>query len=86
VTLGVPSLVLSGNERDGTSLAQRLDDGRGWLRKDATGPELAAGIKGLLVVESPPGDRSSAFTFITIALLVIVAVLVIGYVLYLAVY
>ncbi len=87
VTLGVPALVLSGNERDGTSLAQRLDDGRGWLRKDATGPELAAGIRGLLRQEPAPGGGGiGRLGVLTIVLLVIVALLVIGYVVYLAAY
>ncbi len=85
VTLGVPALVLSGNERDGKALAERLDDGRGWLRKDATGPELAVAIKGLVVVE-PAGGGLGASGVIAIALLVLVVVLVLGYLLYLAVY
>ena len=29
-SLGTPALVLSGSERDGRSLARKLDDGRGW--------------------------------------------------------
>lgn len=44
VRLGAPAYVLSGNEHDGKRLARKLDDGRGWVRKDATGPELAAAI------------------------------------------
>jgi hypothetical protein len=86
VTLGVPALVLSGNERDGMSLAARLDDGRGWLRKDATGPELAAGIKGLLRIEPAGGDGLGRSGAIAIVLLVIVVLLAIGYLLYLALY
>jgi hypothetical protein len=86
VTLGVPALVLSGNERDGTTLADRLDDGRGWLRKDATGPELAEGIKGLLRVEAVSRDGLGKSGAIAIALLAIVVLLAIAYLVYLAVY
>src|SRR5690349_13520857 len=46
--LGIPAYVLSGNERDGRQLARRLDDGRGWLRKDATGAELANAVRGAM--------------------------------------
>ena len=42
--LGVPALVLSGNASDGEALRHRLDDARGWLRKDPTPDELRAAI------------------------------------------
>ena len=84
VTLGAPALVLSGNERDGKALAQRLDDGRGWLRKDATGAELAAAINALVGVKSKSG--LGPFGVIAIVLLAISALLVILYLLWLATY
>lgn len=46
--LGVPTLVLSGSAVDGQGLQQRLDDARGWLRKDPTLEELRAGIDRVL--------------------------------------
>ena len=53
--LGVPAYVLSGSERDGRQLARRLDDGRGWLRKDATGQERFRGVDAMSPVPSLPG-------------------------------
>ena len=86
IVLGVPALVLSGNERDGTSLAARLDHGRGWLRKDATGPELAAGIKGVLAPDTRGGSGLGILPLITIAFLVLAVLLVLGYLAFLATY
>jgi hypothetical protein len=53
VALGIPSLVLSGSAFDGEALRPRLDDARGWLRKDATAEELFAAIGRVLGAESP---------------------------------
>lgn len=50
--LGVPTLVLSGSAVDGQGLQQRLDDARGWLRKDPTLEELRAGIDRVLASSS----------------------------------
>jgi len=51
-SLGVPALVLSGAAGDGEALGRRLDDARGWLRKDPTPDELRAAID--RVLEPPP--------------------------------
>jgi DNA-binding NarL/FixJ family response regulator len=51
-SLGVPALVLSGNAHDGEALVRRLDDARGWLRKDPTPDELRAAVDRVL---EPPG-------------------------------
>ena len=59
--LGIPSLVLSGSETDGALLGHKLDDARGWLRKDPMGEELCAALDRVL---DPPlaviGLRRSA--------------------------
>ncbi len=51
--LGVASLVLSGSEADGAFLGHRLDDARGWLRKDPTGDELCAALDRVLDAPLP---------------------------------
>lgn len=51
--LGIPSLVLSGSEVDGAGLGRKLDDARGWLRKDATPEELCAALDRLLDMPLP---------------------------------
>lgn len=43
-SLGIPSLVLSGSAAAGDGLRRKLDDARGWLRKDPTPDELFAAI------------------------------------------
>ena len=65
--LGVPAYVLSGSERDGRQLARRLDDSRGWLRKDATGQELAQAINAAM-----HGGTVGTYTFGTVALSIVV--------------
>jgi hypothetical protein len=85
VRIGTPSYVLSGNERDGHDLAQKLDDGRGWLRKDATGRELANAIGSL----SHTPDRESGIGRLgvaTVAILCVVVVALVAYLVWLAVY
>src|SRR5713226_2900231 len=42
--LTMPTIVLSGNPNDGRRLAERLAQGRGWLRKDATAEEIRTAI------------------------------------------
>ena len=51
--LNVPSLVLSGTASDGQALGRRLDDPRGWLRKDPTPEELRAAIDRVLEPPAP---------------------------------
>ena len=65
--LGVPAYVLSGSERDGRQLARRLDDSRGWLRKDATGQELAQAINAAM-----HGGTVGTYTFGAVALSIVV--------------
>src|SRR2546428_8709901 len=85
VRLGVAAYVLSGNERDGRQLARKLDDGRGWLRKDATGQELAhaisAAVHGGSVDASPYGTVAVAI----IALLSVIVLALVAYLIWLAV-
>jgi len=45
VSLGVPALVLSGNEEDAVTRLRSLDDGRGWVRKDSQPRELVSAIE-----------------------------------------
>ena len=51
--LGIPSLVLSGSETDGAGLGYKLDDARGWLRKDPTPDELCAALDRVLDTPLP---------------------------------
>jgi len=85
-TIGAPSLVLSGNERDGRQLARRLDDGRGWLRKDATGKELAQAIRSAMRGEEPGESGLGALGIVTIAVLSLIVLALVGYLLWLAMY
>jgi DNA-binding NarL/FixJ family response regulator len=85
VWLGTPSYVLSGNERDGHVLARKLDDARGWVRKDATGPELANAINSLS--QSPAREGGiGRLGVVTIAILSVVVVALVAYLVWLAVY
>lgn len=79
-SLGVPAYVLSGNERDGRQLARRLDDGRGWLRKDATGQELAQAINTAI-----SGGRVGESTFgtVAVAIIALLSLIVLALVVYL---
>ncbi len=56
--LGVPSLVLSGSAVDGEGLQQRLDDARGWLRKDPTSEELRVALDRVLPSSSAASGMS----------------------------
>ncbi len=85
-TLGVPAFVLSGNERDGRQLARKLDNGRGWLRKDATGKEFVAAIRSAMRGEEAGETRLGTLGVVTIALLSIVVLALVAYLLWLAVY
>ncbi|HEU5288877.1 MAG TPA: hypothetical protein VFV20_10775 [Candidatus Limnocylindria bacterium] len=85
-TIGAPAFVLSGNERDGRQLARRLDDGRGWLRKDATGKELAQAIRSAMRGEEAGATGLGTLGVVTIALLSLVVLALVAYLLWLAVY
>jgi DNA-binding NarL/FixJ family response regulator len=86
VNIGAPAYVLSGNERDGRSLSRRLDDGRGWLRKDATGPELARAITTLMSGDEPRAGGLGTLGVVTIAALCIVVLALVAYLVWLAIY
>ena len=87
VKIGAPAFVLSGSERDGRQLARKLDDGRGWLRKDATGAELAQAIEQLMRGETK-GDSGGLGTLgvLTVAILSVVVLALVAYLVWLAVY
>ncbi len=84
--IGAPAFVLSGNERDGRLLARKLDDGRGWLRKDATGKELAQAIRSAMRGEEAEGSGLGSLGVVTIALLSLIVLALVAYLLWLAVY
>jgi DNA-binding NarL/FixJ family response regulator len=85
IHLGVPTLVLSGTETDGRALLRRLPEGRGWLRKDATASEFAKSIDGLATGTSSQIALGMLGT-IVLVLLVLAAVLLVIYLLWLALY
>jgi DNA-binding NarL/FixJ family response regulator len=89
VNIGAPSYVLSGSERDGRQLSRKLDDGRGWLRKDATGPELAAAIASLMRGEETAGDGGGGLGtlgVVTVVVLCVIVLALVAYLVWLAVY
>jgi DNA-binding NarL/FixJ family response regulator len=87
LTLGTPAYVLSGSERDGRALARRLDDARGWLRKDVTGNELVQAI-GLALRGERQQESEGLGTLgvATIAILCIVVLALVAYLVWLAAY
>ena len=86
VAIGAPAYVLSGSERDGRALARKLDDGRGWLRKDATGPELARAIQSLMRPASSEGGGLGTLGVVTVVILSIIVLVLVAYLIWLAVY
>jgi AcrR family transcriptional regulator len=62
--LAMPTIVLSGNQRDGRMLSEAFAKGHGWLRKDATADEIRAAIDRALA----PGARSWSATLVVAAL------------------
>ena len=84
--LRTPAYVLSGNERDGRALTQQLDDGRGWLRKDATGKELKDAIAAVTTGSQPKGEGLGTLGVVTIAALTLVVLALIVYVVWMAAY
>lgn len=73
--LGLPALVLSGSAADAQGLGRRLDDARGWLRKDPTPQELVSAIDRVVGV-SAPAARLAQGVLPTLAGLVVAAALV----------
>jgi DNA-binding NarL/FixJ family response regulator len=86
VAIGAPAYVLSGSERDGRALSRKLDDGRGWLRKDATGPELASAIASLMRPKTSSDDGLGRLGVMTIVILSVVVLALVAYLIWLAVY
>jgi DNA-binding NarL/FixJ family response regulator len=86
VHLGTPAYVLSGNERDGRQLARKLDDPRGWLRKDATGPEFADAIRAALQANASSTSSLGTFAVAVIVVLCVVVLALVAYLVWLAVY
>lgn len=75
VSLGVPALVLSGSPVDAAGLQQRLDDPRGWLRKDPTPAELRAAVDRLARPHArPKGGRLTVLAAALTAATITVAV------------
>jgi len=70
--LAMPTIVLSGNSRDGRRLAERFAQGRGWLRKDATAGEIGGAIDRALT------RRVWRWSAAIVAILLVLAVLVIA--------
>ena len=86
VRIGAPAYVLSGSERDGRQLSRKLDDGRGWLRKDATASELTNAIQSVLRGEPQSGGGLGALGRITVAILCVVVLVLVAYLVWLAAY
>ena len=86
VQLGTPAYVLSGNERDGRQLARKLDHARGWLRKDATGPEFAHAINAALQANGSGTSSLGTFGIVLIALVCVIVLALVAYLVWLALY
>jgi DNA-binding NarL/FixJ family response regulator len=86
VRIGAPSLVLSGSERDGRQLARKLDKGRGWLRKDATGAELAKAIRSAIESEGGSGGGIGTLAIVGIVIASAIALTLVAYLIWLALY
>jgi len=71
--LTMPTIVLSGNPHDGRRLSERIAQGKGWLRKDATAEEIRAAIDRALA--SGTRRRSAAVIVAALALAAIVIVI-----------
>lgn len=84
--LGAPAYVLSGNERDGRALSRQLDDGRGWLRKDATGRELKDAVASVVAREQPQRERLGTLGIVTIVALALVVLALVAYIVWLGTY
>lgn len=84
--IGAPAFVLSGNERDGRQLSRKLDDGRGWLRKDATGAELANAIASVMRGETKSENGFGPLGIATVVILCVVVLALVAYLVWLAVY
>lgn len=86
VRIGAPAYVLSGNERDGRALALRLDDGRGWLRKDATGPELRQAIASVVGGDAPTARRLRTPGIMAVVAIALAVLAFLAYLVWMAMY
>jgi DNA-binding response OmpR family regulator len=73
--LPMPTIVLSGNPRDGRRLSGLFAQGQGWLRKDATAEELRVAIDRALV----PARRWSVLLVVAVLVLVVIAIAIARY-------
>ncbi len=69
--LPMPTIVLSGNPHDGRRLAERFEQGRGWLRKDATADEIRAAIDRALALGVRRWSAAIVLAALALALIVI---------------
>jgi DNA-binding response OmpR family regulator len=76
--LPMPTIVLSGNPRDGRRLSALFAQGQGWLRKDATADEIRAAIDRALV---PAARRWSVVVLLAALVLAVIVVAIAWYIL-----
>ena len=76
--LPMPTIVLSGNARDGRRLSALFAQGHGWLRKDATADELRVAIDRALV---PAARRLTVLVLVAALVLAVIVVAIAWYIL-----
>ncbi|HTD64550.1 MAG TPA: hypothetical protein VK732_07415 [Verrucomicrobiae bacterium] len=76
--LPMPTIVLSGNPRDGARLSGLFVRGQGWLRKDATAEEIRVAIDRALV---PAARRWSVLFAVALLVLVVIVIVIARYLL-----
>jgi len=76
--LPMPTIVLSGNSRDGSRLSGYFTRGQGWLRKDATADELRVAIERALV---PASRRWSVVVVVAVLVVAAIAIAIAWYLL-----
>ena len=76
--LPMPTIVLSGNSRDGSRLSGYFTRGQGWLRKDATADELRVAIDRALV---PASRRWSVVVVVAVLVVAVIAIAIAWYLL-----
>jgi DNA-binding NarL/FixJ family response regulator len=86
VRIGAPTIVLSGSEGMGRELSRKVVDGRGWLRKDATGAELAKAIRATAAQESSPRRGIGTLAIFAIAIASAIALVLVAYLVWLSLY
>ncbi|PYO81289.1 MAG: hypothetical protein DMD68_13530 [Gemmatimonadetes bacterium] len=74
----MPTIVLSGNPRDGRRLSGLFVRGQGWLRKDATAEEIRVAIDRALV---PPARTWSVLVVVALLVLVVIVIVIAQYLL-----